>query len=112
RSFSAFGVRRWRLAAFTAYGRDTRRKMVRSIFCRRQVRHAIRLLADKNLRHAAIARGEFTRNLTFNNLALLPAELTPVLGPVPTKALLVSWRYNGQDYEVRTREIDHVLGRP
>ncbi|CAN0499004.1 unnamed protein product, partial [Ectocarpus sp. 8 AP-2014] len=54
--------------------------------------HAIRLLADTNLRHAAIARGEFTRNLTFNNLAMLPGELTPRLGPVATKALLVSWR--------------------
>ena len=49
-------------------------------------------MADTNLRHACIARGEFTRNLTFNNLALLPPELTPRLGPVATKALLVSWR--------------------
>ncbi len=54
---------------------------------------AIRLLADTNLRHACIARGEFTRNLTLNNLALLPEELTLRLGPVATKALLVSWRY-------------------
>eukprot|EP00752_Nemacystus_decipiens_P009082 g8109.t1 len=96
------------VAAFTTYGRDTRRKMMRSLLapCRKGPKGcAARLLADTNLRHACIARGEFTRNLTFNNLALLPAELTPRLGPVASKALLVSWRTGKTMKYGRSRSI-------
>lgn len=49
-------------------------------------------MADTNIRHASKGRGELTRSLCFKNLALLPADVTPNVGPEPVRAQLVTWR--------------------